>query len=170
MSRAKGAVIYLDYPEAVRQFEAGDIDALVWLVGMPNATVQRLSASTPSVLVQIPDPILERMIESNPGYRPATIPGTSYPGWASEERRTVAVSTSLITTAACPSAHAFEIVRTVYENRRELSMMSPLYQRLDAGFAMEEARAPIHPGALEYFNGHVAKTRTLSGRGARGRS
>jgi TRAP-type uncharacterized transport system substrate-binding protein len=137
---------------------------------MPNATVQRLSASTPSVLVQIPDTILARMIESNPGYRSAVIPGTSYPGWASEERRTVAVSTSLVTTAGCPIGHAFEIVRTVYENRRELSMMSPLYQRLDACFATEEAQAPIHPGALEYFNEYVAKTRTLSGRGARGRS
>jgi TRAP transporter TAXI family solute receptor len=166
----KGAVIYLNYPEAVRQFEKGEIDVLVWLVGMPNATVQGLAATTPSVLVPIPEPILRRMIDANPGYRAALIDATTYPNWISENHRTVAVFTSLVTTASCSSERAYEIVRTIYENRRELSMMSPLYRRLDASFALGRADAPIHPGALKYFDECASGISVETGRKTRSRS
>lgn len=162
--RERGSVHYLDYPEAIRLFEERRLDALVWLVGMPNPIVQGLAAKTSSALAPLPEATLRRMRESNPGYRQGTIQAASYPRWLSRDVPALVVSTVLVTTDDCADERAREIVRTVYESRSELSLMSSVYRRIDAEFALDQTTAPVHPAALSYFRGIALAAQSEGGR------
>lgn len=150
-ARNRGRVFYLDYPEGARQFESGELDALVWLVGMPNPIVQGMEAHAPSRLAAIPDRTLQRMLEANAGYRRGIIPANLYPRWLSRDLPTLVVSTLLVCRADLADDAAREIVRAVYESREELTRMSSVYRRISPEFAFANTVAPAHPGALRYF-------------------
>lgn len=149
--RKRDAVLYLDYPEAKRRFEAGTLDVLIWLTGVSNRLVQEIHASTPSRLRPLADPLLRRLAAANPGYRLGSIAASAFPRWLKADARTLTVPTVLACTAGCPESEVYEVARTVFEHRAELALMSSVYSRIDARFAVADLTAPLHPGAARYF-------------------
>ncbi|OGA37622.1 MAG: hypothetical protein A3G24_08445 [Betaproteobacteria bacterium RIFCSPLOWO2_12_FULL_62_13] len=149
--RKRGAILYLDYPEAKRRFEAGALDVLIWLTGVSNRLVQEIHASTPSRLRAIAEPLLRRLAAGNPGYRVGPIAASAFPRWLKADAQTLIVPTVLVCTAGCAESEVYEVARTVFEHRAELALMSSVYSRIDARFAVADLAAPLHPGAARYF-------------------
>ena len=118
---------------------------------MPNPIVQGIEARVPSALAAIPERSLQAMLAANGGYRPGIVPAQLYPRWLSRDLPTLAVPTLLVCRADLPDDAAREIVRAVYENRAELARMSSVYRRIEPAFAVAKTVAPLHPGALRYF-------------------
>ena len=148
---AAGAELFMDYPEGKRQFEAGRLDALVWLSGLTNPLVEALQSFGSGELHAIDADILNRMLELNPGYRIGKIPQASLPDWLSHDMPTITVPTVLVCRADRPDEEVYRLARSIYENRETLGQLSSVYKRISLGFVIDGLIAPIHPGADRFF-------------------
>lgn len=143
--------VYVDYPEGRRLLASGGVDVLFWLSGLSNALLHEIERATPTQLWSLEDPIIDRLIRSNPGYRRGIVPRDAFPQWLDADLPTVVVPTVLACHAERPETEVYEVARTIYEQRAELAKMSSVYARIDARFAVERLTAPLHPGARRFF-------------------
>ncbi len=164
--RRGAATIYLDYPEGKRQFEAGKVDALVWMTSLSNPAVRDLERSTPSRLIAPDRATIAKLVRANPGYRRGTIPRDACPNWLGADLHTLAVPTVLVCRADLPDKEVHDFARTVYEQRATLAQLSPVYEGLGADVVLDGLTAPLHPGAARYFEAmgieprHAGRRRT----------
>jgi TRAP transporter TAXI family solute receptor len=149
--RKSGAVLYLDYPEGKRQFEVGNVDALIWMSGFSNPLLGELEISTASQLLPLEKKMIDAMVRLNPGYRRGLLPKTAFPRWLGSDAVTLAVPTALVCRADRPEQEVYEFTRTIYEKRDKLAQLSGIYNRLDADFVLDGLTAPLHPGAERFF-------------------
>lgn len=143
--------VYVDYPEGRRLLASGGVDVLFWLSGLSNALLHEIERATSTRLWSLEDPIIDRLIRSNPGYRRGIVPRDAFPRWLDADLPTVLVPTVLACHAERPEAEVYEVARAIYEQRAELAKMSSVYARIDARFAVERLTAPLHPGARRFF-------------------
>jgi TRAP transporter TAXI family solute receptor len=164
--RRRGALVHLDYPEARRQFLAGNLDALVWLTALRNPVVRELETNLEARLTGIDDALLGRMVAANPGYRRGVIPGATYPRLMGADVTTLMVPTVLVCSADRPADEVHEVTRTVFEHRAELALIASVYRRLDASFALDGLTAPLHPGAQRYWQATRQKPAKVASAGS----
>jgi TRAP transporter TAXI family solute receptor len=144
--------VYVDYPEGRRLLASGGVDVLFWLSGLSNALLREVELTTPAMLWTLgEEPMIDRLIRSNSGYRRGTIPRDAFPRWLDADLPTIVVSTVLVCHAERSEAEVYQVARTIYEHRAELAKMSSVYTRIDANFAVEGLTAPLHPGAHKFF-------------------
>lgn len=161
--RKGGAMIYLDYPEGKRQFEAGNIDAVAWMSTASNPVVRDLEISTASRLFALDKATITKLLRFNPGYRRGVVPQVACPRWLDADLLTLAVPTVLACRADRPEKEVYEFARTIYEKREALAQLSSVYEGLGDEVVLDGLTAPLHPGAERYF-----KEIGLSPRYARG--
>jgi len=142
---------YLDYPEGMRQFEEGGIDALFWLSGLENPIVKELEQRDIAQLVPLDNALLEELLRINPGFHSNAIQPSAFPRWLSDITPLLAVHTVLVCTADRPADEVHKLTQAIFERREELSQMSSVYRRLNKDFASERLVAPRHPGASRFF-------------------
>ena len=144
---------YVDYPEGRRLLASGGVDVLFWLSGLSNALLREMELATPAVLWALgEEPMVDRLVRDNPGYRRGTIPREAFPRWLDADLPTIVVPTVLVCHAERSEAEVYQVARTIYEHRAELAKMSSVYARIDAKFAVEGLAAPLHAGAHRFFN------------------
>ena len=161
--RKGGAVIYLDYPEGRRQYEAGNIDSVAWLSNVSNPSLRELENTTASRLLAIDRTTIARLLRLNPGYRRGVVPRSACPRWLDSDLLTLAVPTVLVCRADRPEREVYDFVRTVYEKREALSQLSAVYEGLDEEVVLNGLTAPLHPGAERYFKGIGLSPRYVRG-------
>jgi TRAP transporter TAXI family solute receptor len=136
--------------EALRD---GKIDAFFWSAGVPNAAVLDLATSfrTRLRLVASADvlPALQRP-DTPPLYLDAVIPGGSYPGITADVA-TVGAATLLVADASLSEPLAYEITRTLFDQREELGAVHAEARALTVEFASHGSPIPFHPGAERYY-------------------
>lgn len=146
----RGETLYFDYPEGRRQFMAGHVDALFWLSSPSNAAVQALAETSGTSLGFLDKAMIERLTESNPGYRGGRIARSRYPNWLADDAATLVVPTVLACRADTPDDEVHAVARSIYHHRAALTQTST-YGRVDAQFAIDGLTAPLHPGAARFF-------------------
>ena len=148
----RGETLYFDYPEGRRQFVAGNVDALFWLSSPSNAAVQALAETPGTSLGFLDEAMIERLTESNPGYRSGRIARSRYPNWLTEDKTTLVVPTVLACRADTPDDEVYAVARSIYHHRAALTQTSSsTYGRVDAQFAINGLTAPLHSGAARFF-------------------
>lgn len=128
-----------------------NVDAIVYTVGHPNGSIQEATTTCDSVVVPVTGPEIDQLIEDNPYYAPATIPGDMYKG-NPDDVETFGVLATFVTSSDEPEEVVYEVTKAVFDNFDRFKGLHPAFGILDTE-AMTSAglSAPLHEGAERYF-------------------
>jgi len=127
------------------------IDAMVYTVGHPSGSIQEATTACDSVLVEVSGPAVEELVEENPFYRTATIPGGMYRG-NPEPTETFGVGATFVTSTDVSEEAVYTVVKSVFDNFEAFKGLHPAFANLDPqSMATAGLSAPLHDGAAKYY-------------------
>jgi uncharacterized protein len=125
----------------------GRIDAFVTAIGHPALTVLEAALSCGATLVPASGPQVDRILNENPSYFPATIPGDLYSN-NPEPVATFGVGATVVTRADVPDEIVRLLVSSALADIGRLRGLDPALREIDpADMAEKGLTAPLHPGA-----------------------
>ena len=129
----------------------GTIDAMVYTVGNPNASIKEATALCDSILVDVKGEEISELVANNDYYSFVTIPGGMYRGTDSNTN-TFGVGATLVTSDNMSEEVVYEMVKAVFDNIETFRELHPAFSNVDpAKMASEGLSAPIHAGAIKYY-------------------
>ncbi len=129
----------------------GTIDAMVFTVGHPSASIKEATTSCDSVIVGVVGPAIDGLVKENEYYRYATIPGGMYRG-NPNDTPTFGVGATVVTSTRTPEEAVYAVVKSVFENFDAFKTLHPAFKDLKKeGMIKKGLSAPLHPGALRYY-------------------
>lgn len=129
----------------------GNVDAIVYVVGHPNGSIQEATTTCDTVLVDISGPAIDRLVAEAPYYAKATIPGGMYNG-NPEPTETFGVKATVVTSTDVPADAVYTVVSAVFENFQQFREFHPAFAYLEAERLVYDGNsAPLHEGAIRYF-------------------
>lgn len=129
----------------------GKIDALVYAGGHPNGTIQQVTSTCSTRLVDVSDKDIDKMLALRPFYVRTTIPAGMYKD-NPQETKTFGVRALLVTSADMDDTVVYEVVKSMFENIDNFKTLHPVFATLDAKHMVEnETIAPLHNGAVKYY-------------------
>ena len=129
----------------------GKLDAVVYFLGHPNEDVDSATALCGAVLVEVSGDPVTKLMESNPFYYEAVIPGGLYPGNPADVKTFGAVA-AMATVAETPDEVVRRMVRAVFKNIESFRELHPAFVSLKKrDMAATEMGAPLHPAAVNYY-------------------
>jgi uncharacterized protein len=127
------------------------IDAICFTVGHPSGTIQEATTTVDSRLISVAGPEVDQLVESNPFYTKAVIPGGMYRG-TDNDVETFGVRATFVTSSEVPDEVIYEVVKAVFENFEDFKKLHPAFASLQKEEMVESAlSAPLHPGAEKYY-------------------
>ena len=127
------------------------IDAMVYTVGHPSGSIQEATTACDSVLVEVAGDVVNKLVEDNPFYRTATIPGGMYRG-NDEDTMTFGVGATFVSSDQVSDEAVYAVVSSVFENFEDFKGLHPAFANLDPKeMATAGLSAPLHPGAEKYY-------------------
>lgn len=145
------AINYLQPAEQPRALCNGKIDVMIYAAGNPNGVLQEATQSCKVRILNIDKSTIDKLVESNPFYARAIIPGGVYAGNLNDIE-TFGVKASVVTSDEASSDVVFNMTKAVFENFENLKTLHPVFSSLRENSMVKDGNsAPIHPGALKYF-------------------
>lgn len=141
---------YLSFAESADAYKDKHIDAFFVTSGIPNASIQDISAMNPVSLVSLTDEAISALIEKYPFFVEYTIPANTYNG-QTKDVKTVAVLATLATNAEASEDVIYNITKALFENQPELATAHAKGAELKLKEAVDGISIPLHPGAEKYF-------------------
>jgi len=130
---------------------SGKIDAMIYAGGHPNGTIQQVTNSCATRLVDITGPEITQMMKEHPFYTKATIPAGMYAG-NPKDVHTFGVRAVLVSSADLDEDIAYDITKAVFDNLDNFKTLHPVFATLDAKqMSFSNGVVPFHPGSLKYF-------------------
>jgi hypothetical protein len=127
------------------------IDAMVYTVGHPSGSIQEATTACDSVLVSVDNDAVTALVEENPFYRTATVPGGMYRG-NDEDVQTFGVGATFVTSANVADEAVYAVVSSVFENFEDFKGLHPAFANLKPEEMVSAGlSAPLHPGAQKYY-------------------
>ncbi|MDE9449813.1 TAXI family TRAP transporter solute-binding subunit [Aliiroseovarius sp. Z3] len=127
------------------------IDAMVYTVGHPSGSIQEATTACDSVLVEVAGDVVNKLVEDNPFYRTATIPGGMYRG-NDEDTKTFGVGATFVSSDQVSEDAVYAVVSSVFENFEDFKSLHPAFANLDPKeMASAGLSAPLHAGAEKYY-------------------
>jgi TRAP transporter TAXI family solute receptor len=128
-----------------------NVDAIVYTVGHPNGSIQEATTTVDAKLVDVTGPEIDKLVEENPFYAKATIPGGMYRG-NEEDTETFGVKATFVTSADVPEETVYQVVKAVFENFDRFKRLHPAFENLtEEDLITQGLSAPLHPGAERYY-------------------
>ncbi|GAB5374031.1 MAG: TAXI family TRAP transporter solute-binding subunit [Acuticoccus sp.] len=129
----------------------GKIDAMIYTVGHPAAAIQEAVNSCDVKLVDVTGDAIDTLVEENPYYRVANIPGGMYKG-NPDDTTTFGVGATFITSADVPEDVVYTTVKAVFDNFDQFKQLHPAFGNLKEEEMIKDGlSAPLHPGAEKYY-------------------
>ncbi len=127
------------------------IDAMVFTVGHPSGSIQEATTACDAVLVEVWNDDIEKLVDENPYYRQATIPGGMYRG-NDEDTTTFGVGATFVTSADVSEDVVYKVVKAVFENFDQFKGLHPAFAVLKKEEMVSDGlSAPLHDGAKRYY-------------------
>ena len=142
----------LGVAESVNAIKDKKIDAFFWVGGVPTAAVTDL-ATTPGVKIKLIDHAesVEGMNKKyGPLYVKASIAPGSYQGM-DKPNENIDVWNILVASDKMSDKMAYDIVKTLMDNKPELVAVHKEAQNIDLKWQKIGSPLPYHPGARKYF-------------------
>ncbi len=136
--------------EQARALCDNKIDAMIYTVGHPNASIKEASTACDTRLVPVAGVVIDKLLEGNSYYAPASIPAGMYRG-SDQATETFGVKATLVTSAKVDAEVVYQLVKAVFENLDNFRKLHPAFSNLQAQAMLQGNSAPFHPGALRYF-------------------
>lgn len=128
-----------------------NIDAFVYTVGHPNGSIKEASTACDANLVNVANDAAKALVDENPYYSVATIPGGMYRG-SDADTTTFGVRATVVTDADTPDDVVYQVVKAVFENFDDFKKLHPAFEVLKKEEMVEASlSAPLHPGAEKYY-------------------
>ena len=141
--------IFQSFAASTESLKDGKIDAAFLTAGAPTTSVVDLGTAKSVYLVSIDDEHMAKLLEACPFYAKYTIGKDVYK--TPEDCQTVTVKATLVADAAVSDEVAYAIVKTIFENKEEITAAHAKGAELDLVFATDGMAIPFHPGAAKYF-------------------
>lgn len=126
------------------------IDAFVFTVGHPSGSISEPVATCDARIINVDGDIIAAIVEEFPYYFWATIPAGMYNN--SEDITTFGVGATFVSSTATSDDAVYTVVRAVFENFDTFKGFHPAFAALTReGMATAGESAPVHPGALRYY-------------------
>jgi len=127
------------------------VDAIVYVVGHPNGSIQEAATACDSVVVNVAGKEIDELVKDNPYYRTAVIPGGMYRGTDSDTK-TFGVGATFVASAKVPADVIYNVVKAVFENFDEFKKLHPAFENLKKEEMIKDGlSAPLHDGAMKYY-------------------
>jgi len=127
------------------------IDAMVYFVGHPSGAIKEATTTCDSVLVNVVDPAIDKLIAENPFYSTATIPAGMYRG-NDKDATTFGVRATLVTSSKVSEKAIYTLVKSVFENFDAFKKLHPAFNHLTKEEMIKAGlSAPLHRGAIKYY-------------------
>ena len=127
------------------------VDAILIATGHPNGSTEETTNSCATHLVSAQGPEVDKLMQRDSYYVPATIPGHMYKG-SPDPVATFGVKATLVTTTELDDETVYQLVKAVFDNLDTFKTLHPVFATLDKNkMATEGLVVPLHPGALRYY-------------------
>lgn len=128
-----------------------NIDAMVYTVGHPDASIRQAVDLCDAVLVDVEGDFVDALLEDAPFYSDASIPaGLYYTG--QPEIHTFGVRATVVASEATDSDLIYALVAAVFDDFERFIAFHPAYSVLTPKAMIEEGlSAPLHEGAVRYY-------------------
>ena len=127
------------------------VDAIIYTVGHPNGSIQEATSTVDAVLVPVEGDAIDKLVEDNPFYAKATVPGGMYAG-SDNDTNTFGVKATFVTSADVPDDVVYEVVKAVFDNFDRFKRLHPAFENLKEEEMIKDGlSAPLHPGAEKYY-------------------
>ena len=137
--------------DASKMLQEGEIDAFFFTVGHPSQAIsQAFYGERPVKIIPIDGEGIDELVDEIPYYAKSLIPGGLYPG-VEEDVETFGVKATFVTHDEMPDEVVFSICAEIFDNIEAFRSLHPAYQTLTPENMLEGLSAPIHPGALAFY-------------------
>jgi uncharacterized protein len=128
-----------------------NIDAFAYTVGHPAGAIQEATTTCDSVIVPVEGEAVDKLVEENPYYFKATIPGGMYRGNPNDVN-TFGVGATVVTSADVPDEVVRVFVDAVFKDFEAFKALHPALANLTPENMVSQGNsAPMHPGAEAYY-------------------
>ncbi|MEQ5802794.1 TAXI family TRAP transporter solute-binding subunit [Halomonas sp. H10-9-1] len=129
----------------------GNIDAMVYTVGHPNASVAQAIRLCDAEIVDVEGSFVDLMVNAFPYFTRASIPAGLYAP-EQKEVHTFGVRATLVTTQETDPDLVYRLVASVFDDFPRFQSSHPALGELTPQMMIEDGlSAPLHEGALRYY-------------------
>lgn len=127
------------------------VDAIVFTAGHPNGSIQEATTTTDAILIPVDGPAIDKLVDENPYYAKAVVPGGMYRG-TDADTNTFGVKATFVSSATVPDEVIYTVVKAVFENFDRFKKLHPAFSTLTEQDMISAGNsAPLHPGAVKYY-------------------
>ena len=127
------------------------IQALIYTVGHPNASVEHATTICQGRIVPVRGPEVDRLVDDSPFYAHVQVPGGLYPG-NPDPVATFGVKATVVASSGLDPDTVYQVVKAVFGNLERLGEMHPAFAGLEPQKMIAEGlSAPLHEGARRYY-------------------
>lgn len=146
-----GMISELDAAEQAAALGDNNVDAMVYVAGHPNGSIQEATTTVDAVMVSVAGEEIDKLIEERPYYAKATIPGGLYRG-NDQDVETFGVRATLVASTDVSEDVVYETVKAVFENFDRFKRLHPAFATLEPEQMIKEGLSvPLHDGAVRYY-------------------
>ncbi|MHB0775839.1 TAXI family TRAP transporter solute-binding subunit [Halomonas sp. WWR20] len=128
-----------------------NIDAMVYVAGHPNGSIQEATTTVDARLIPINGPEVDQLVEEYPYYTKSVIPGGLYKG-NEEDVETFGVAATFVTDEDTDEEVVYQTVKAVFENFDRFKRLHPAFSTLNPEDMISQGlTAPLHEGAKRYY-------------------
>lgn len=128
-----------------------NIDAMIYTVGHPSGAIQEATTACDTVLVNVTGDAITGLIEGNPYYRVATIPGGMYRG-SDSDVTTFGVGATFVTSTDVSEDVVYQVTKAVMASLDQFRELHPALSGLNPEQMVNDGNsAPLHDGAARYY-------------------
>ncbi|WP_163558746.1 TAXI family TRAP transporter solute-binding subunit [Halomonas sp. NO4] len=141
----------LDAAEQAAALADNNVDAMVYVVGHPNGSIQEATTTVDANIIPVTGPEIDELIEEYPYYTRSVIPGGMYRG-NEEDVETFGVAATFVTHAGVDEEIVYEAVKAVFDNFDRYKRLHPAFENLNPEEMISQGlTAPLHDGAARYY-------------------
>lgn len=141
----------LDSAEQASALADNNIDAMIFVAGHPNGSIQEAATTTDARIIPLDGPAIQKLVEGNPYYSFYTVPGGMYKG-NPDDVKTFGVGATLISSEKVSPDLVYAATSAVFENFDRFKKLHPAFGNLEPKTMISEGlTAPLHEGAKRYF-------------------
>lgn len=140
----------MDRDQAFEYLKEGRLDALMFTLGAPYASLLELESSEDVKLVPIPDEDIKTIEDTLPDIKESTFEeGVEY-DFVDETVKTVSNIQLLAASSDVPDEEAYEVVKAIWASWDKINEQVPATKLVSEEDILDMV-VPIHPGAVKYY-------------------
>jgi len=141
----------LDAAEQSAALSDNNIDAMIYVVGHPNGSIQEATTTVDARIVPVTGPEIDGLVSEFSYYTRSVIPGGLYRG-NDNDVETFGVAATFVSHAGVDEEIVYQTVKAVFENFDRFKRLHPAFENLtEETMVSDGLTAPLHDGAARYY-------------------